>query len=119
LPSREPSRDGRETGERGLAALAYAWRLVPTRPRARGDDGLLCCGRQGGLDWLVVLAKDGRGIDLGGNGCPSRFTAQSEQLRTYVDSGPPNANPVWVTGVDDVIDHDKWLGRATIDKHAL
>ncbi len=72
----------------------------------------------GGLDWLAELVKDGHAIDLGGNGYPSRFTAQCEQLRAQIEGGPPNANSVWAAGVDDIIG-PAWLGKTTIDKHAF
>lgn len=29
----------------------------------------------GGLDWIRELVKEGKVVDLGGNGYPSRFTA--------------------------------------------
>jgi hypothetical protein len=46
-----------------------------------------------GLRWFDELVKSNKAIDLGGNGYPSRYTAQSRFLLPRILAGPPDARP--------------------------
>ena len=48
-----------------------------------------------GLDWLDELVKEGKAIDLGGNGYPCRYTAAAEYLFPRIVDMPPGAKVVW------------------------
>ena len=48
-----------------------------------------------GLDWLNELVKEGKAIDLGGNGYPCRYTATAEYLFPRIVDMPPGAKSDW------------------------
>jgi hypothetical protein len=71
----------------------------------------------GGLDWLIELAKQGKAIDLGGNGYPSRFTARAEILVPHLLGGTFSANETWLIGEGSYIaDAKAWVGKTEIDQ---
>ena len=72
-------------------------------------------GEPGALEWLTELCSNDAGIDLGGNGYPSRITAPARLLLPNMTAGPPNARDVWVFGPHDVVDFSVWPGRTTLD----
>ncbi len=67
-----------------------------------------------GLEWIDELVKQGKAIDLGGNGYPMRHTAQAKYLTRRVLGGPPDANETWVRGPQDIVT-EKWAGRTVVD----
>jgi hypothetical protein len=70
-----------------------------------------------GLDWLNELAKQGKAIDLGGNGYPSRFTAQAEVLVPHITSDSLPANEPWVIPEGSYIpDPAAYIGKTQIDQ---
>lgn len=70
-----------------------------------------------GLDWLIELAKQGKAIDLGGNGYPSRFTARAEHLVSYIMGGSLRANETWLIPEGSVIpDPTAYVGKTQIDR---
>lgn len=71
----------------------------------------------GGLDWLDELVKNGRAIDLGGDGYPNGYTAQAQSLIPQIAGGPPEARATWVYGPNDILT-DQWEGRTAIDRAA-
>jgi hypothetical protein len=71
-----------------------------------------------GLDWLDELANAGRAIDLGGDGYPTRYTAQYEQVRPQIIQGPPDANEIWSREAGDIVT-EGWLGKTTIYRDNL
>jgi hypothetical protein len=74
----------------------------------------------GGLDWLIELAKQGKAIDLGGNGYPSRFTARAEILVPYLLEGNFSANETWLIGEGSYIaDPKAWVGKTQVDPEGL
>ena len=61
---------------------------------ADSPEGVLLASWQaglGGLDWLKELVKDGKAVDLGGNGYPCRYTATAEYLFPRLSGMPPGA----------------------------
>jgi len=72
----------------------------------------------GGLDWISDLVKEGKAIDLGGNGYPWRFTATAEHLMPRIVDSPPEANSTWIYEVSDVLT-EKWEGKTVIDRAAV
>ena len=72
-------------------------------------------GEWSALEWLKELCSNDVGIDLGGNGYPSRITAPARLLLPNMTAGPPNARDVSVSGPRDVIDFSVWPGRTTFD----
>ena len=69
----------------------------------------------GGLDWLCELAKDGKAVDLGGDGYPCQFTAQAEYVIPRIIDTPPHAREVWGRDVCDFVD-ETWEGKTVIDR---
>ena len=69
-----------------------------------------------GLDWLIELAKEGKAVDLGGNGYPSRFTARAEILVPYLVTGSFSANETWVIPEGSYIpDPEAYVGKTRVD----
>jgi hypothetical protein len=67
-----------------------------------------------GLDWLKELVSEGKAVDLGGNGYPSRFTATAEVLIQRIVDGPPGARDQWLVDAGDIVT-DKWVGKTMVD----
>jgi hypothetical protein len=68
-----------------------------------------------GLHWIDELVRDGKAIDLGGNGYPSRYTAMAKHLIPYIKDGPPLAKKIWSSDEGDILT-DKWEGRTVLDQ---
>ncbi len=66
-----------------------------------------------GLDWLRELVTEGKVVDLGGNGYPSRFTATAEVIVPRIDT-PPEARTDWLLDAGDFVT-DKWEGKTVVD----
>ena len=69
-----------------------------------------------GLDWIDELVKEGKAINLGGNGYPGRYTATAEHLfpRIVVDN-PPGARSTWICEPSDILT-EKWVGKTEINQ---
>jgi len=67
-----------------------------------------------GLQWIDRLVKSGKGIDLGGDGYPLRYSIQAGHIIPQILDGPPEANEVWIKGPEDIVT-DKWEGKTVID----
>jgi hypothetical protein len=67
-----------------------------------------------GLDWLRELAKEGKVVDLGGDGYPSRFTATAEVIVPRIVDTPPGARTDWLLDAGDIVT-DKWEGKTVVD----
>ena len=85
-----------------------------TLDSARGERLARWQGDVSALAWIRELCTDGRGVALGGNGYPTRFSARCSALRPLIEAGPPRARTVWVSGVHDRIDRARWEGRTTV-----
>ena len=71
-----------------------------------------------GLSWIHELVRNGKAVNLGGNGYPYRYTITAKQLIPQIINTPPDANEIWTSGPDDILD-DKWAGKTMIDRSAL
>lgn len=71
----------------------------------------------GGLDWIYELVKQGKAIDLGGNGYPYEFTAMAEHLTDALEQ-PPHANATWVAGERDILPLGH-PGKTVVDGEAI
>jgi hypothetical protein len=70
-----------------------------------------------GLNWLIALAKESKAIDLGGNGYPSRFTAQAEILVPHIVGGDFPANETWLIPEGSYFPDPKaWAGQTQVDQ---
>ena len=67
-----------------------------------------------GLDWLRELVKEGKVVDLGGNGYPSLFTATAEVIVPRIVDTPPAARDQWLLDAGDIVT-DKWEGKTVVD----
>jgi hypothetical protein len=67
-----------------------------------------------GLEWLKELAKQGKAVDLGGNGYPMEFTAQAIHIIPQIREEPPLAKPYWSRDAGDVV-LPGWAGKTTKD----
>ena len=67
-----------------------------------------------GLQWIDRLVKSGKGIDLGGDGYPLRYSIQAGHVIPQILDGPPEAHEVWIRGPEDIVD-DKGAGKTVID----
>ncbi len=68
-----------------------------------------------GLSWLDALAAEDRAVNLGGDGYPSRYTAQARYIIGAVTDGPPGARATWAMGPHDIVT-DEWEGTTAIDE---
>ena len=71
-----------------------------------------------GLNWIDELVKEGKAIDLGGNGYPFRYTATAEYLIPHFVNGVPEARERWSFEVTDII-MEGWEGKTAIDQTAI
>ncbi len=71
-----------------------------------------------GLDWLVKLAKDGKAVDLGGNGYPCRYAAAAKEILPRISAGPPAHNSPVVIG-DDYYLPKGWSGEVQIHRSRI
>jgi hypothetical protein len=67
-----------------------------------------------GLNWISNLVKEGKAIDLGGNGYPCRFTGVAQHLIPRIVDGPAGARNTWISEASDILT-DKWEGKTVID----
>jgi hypothetical protein len=67
-----------------------------------------------GCDWLDELVKEGKAVDLGGNGYPNHYTATAEYLVPKLIAGPPLANSIWNRDEGDIVD-ERWEGKTVVD----
>ena len=72
----------------------------------------------GGLDWVDEPVKQGSPISLGGDGYPTKYTAQIKQVRPIVLDRPPGARLHWGFDEGDILT-ELWCGKTTIDRDAL
>ena len=66
------------------------------------------------INWLKDLAKEGKAIDLGGDGYPNRFTATAEHIVPRIIPEPPGARAVWGLDEGDCVT-EEWEGRTVVD----
>ena len=71
-----------------------------------------------GLDWLDELVKEGKAVNLGGNGYPCRFTATAEHLLPHFVNGVPEAHSTWSFEVTDIL-MKGWAGKTAINQTAI
>ena len=71
-----------------------------------------------GLKWIDELVKEGKAIDLDGNGYPFRYTATAEHLIPHFVNGVPEARERWSFEVTDII-LEGWEGKTAIDQAAI
>jgi len=69
--------------------------------------------RIGGLDWLNQLVKEGKAVDLGGNGYPCLYTSVAKYVLPRISSGPPIHDGSIVVG-DDYVLPSGWSGQLEI-----
>jgi|TARA_B100000959_G_C14539468_1_gene442937 hypothetical protein len=67
-----------------------------------------------GLQWIDRLVKSGKGIDLGGDGYPLRYSIQAGHIIPQILDGPPEANEEWKCDPWDIV-NEKWEGRTVIN----
>jgi len=72
----------------------------------------------GGLDWIEELVKEGKAINLGGNGYPCRYTATAENLIQRIGDEPPGARRIWGHDPGDILT-EKWEGKTAIDRNTM
>jgi hypothetical protein len=72
----------------------------------------------GGIDWIEELVKQGKALNLGGDGYPVWFTASAEHLVSPILSGPPEARKVWAYEEGDVL-LKEWVGKTVLDQAEL
>jgi hypothetical protein len=66
-----------------------------------------------GLDWIDALVDQGKALNLGGNGYPSKYTAMAKHLVGVIRQSPPEANEVWSYDIGDIL-LPGWLGKTTL-----
>jgi hypothetical protein len=71
-----------------------------------------------GLRWLDDLVKEQKAIDLGGNGCPTEYTAMASHIIPRLRDDPPEAKAVWTFDAGDIITAE-WLGKTIKDPEAM
>ncbi|MGE0560049.1 MAG: hypothetical protein AB7O69_17440 [Burkholderiales bacterium] len=69
----------------------------------------------GGLDWLDKLVKEGKAVDLGGNGYPCRFTAAAKEILPRISRGVPAHTGPAVIG-DDYYLPAGWSEKVQLDR---
>src|SRR5687768_16772212 len=71
-----------------------------------------------GLDWIDELVKEGKAINLGGDGYPYRYTATAEHLIPHFVNSIPEAHSTWSYEVSDIL-MNEWEGKTAIDQTAI
>jgi len=72
----------------------------------------------GGLEWIDDLVKEGKAINLDGDGYPYWYTAQVKHLIAKIFPHPFGAHDPWVCGPYDIIT-DQWEGKTTVDSATI
>ena len=99
------------------------WDVMVLRPELRSTgkpECLLARWTTGvfGLEWLDDLVKEGRAIDLGGNGYPNRYSVTLDAVLPILRRGlPANDSPV-VIG-DDYVLPQGWNGKLEMNAAEL
>ena len=92
--------------------------LLPATPKAEQGDRIAAWQTgTGGLDWLNELVSQGRAINLGGDGYPYWYTAQSQHIASRIIDEAPEAREFWTFGRDDLIG-EGWEGRTKTSRDA-
>jgi hypothetical protein len=71
-----------------------------------------------GLDWIDELVKDGKAMNLGGNGYPCRFTATAEHLIPHFVNGSPEAHSTLSFEGSGIL-MEGWKNKTAIDQTAI
>lgn len=71
-----------------------------------------------GLGWLDELVRDGKAVDLGGDGYPLRYTATAESIIPHIIDGPPEARQIWALDTESIV-IGAWEGRTVVDRDAV
>jgi hypothetical protein len=71
-----------------------------------------------GLDWIDELVKEGKAMNLGGNGYPCRFTATAEHLISHFVNGVPEAQSTLSFEGSGML-MEGWAGKPAIDQTAI
>ena len=71
-----------------------------------------------GLGWIDELVKEGKAVDLGGDGYPSHYTATFEHLIPPILLGPPQARSAWAYDATDILGK-LWEGKTVINQPAV
>jgi hypothetical protein len=71
-----------------------------------------------GADWLDELVADGKALDLGGNGYPSRYAVTAGVLLAILRSGLPRCDGPLVFG-DDYVLPSGWMSTPSIDEKRM
>lgn len=69
----------------------------------------------GGLDWLEELVRQGKAVDVGGNGYPCRYKVAAKDVLVKIAAGPPPNDGPFVIG-DDYVAPGGWTGNVRIDR---
>ena len=72
-------------------------------------------GGLGGLRWIDDLVKEGKAVDLGGNGYPLRYTALAKDFLPRIASGIPKPGGGPIIGEDYYLPAN-WIGKPAITK---
>lgn len=65
----------------------------------------------GGLKWIDELVKEGKAIELGGNGYPYYYTAPAEHLIPTILNDPPGALKTFVRGESEILE-EMWKEKS-------
>lgn len=68
-----------------------------------------------GLDWIEALVKQGRAVDLGGDGYPFKYSATAAVLLPLLATGIPQSGGPLVIG-DDYALSAGWAGDVKLDQ---
>jgi len=109
--------------------MPLGWNISVYRQQNGGTAPALFGAKQGsrlavwqtglnGLDWIDNLVKEGKAIDLGGNGYPDEYTAMAIHIVPRLHDDPPHAKKVWTFDKGDIIT-PQWLGKTTKDQQAI
>ena len=71
-----------------------------------------------GLDWIDELVKEGKAMNLGGNGYLCRFTASAEHLIPHFVNGSPEAQSTLRFEGSGML-MEGWEGKPAIDQTAI
>jgi hypothetical protein len=84
-------------------------------------DGLLLASWQTGpfgLQWLDELVKDGKAIDLGGNGYPDRYRVVANVLLPILTTGLQSSDSPPVVGDDYALPRG-WSSRVKLNRQRI
>ena len=71
-----------------------------------------------GLDWIDALARNGKAVDLGGDGYPRRYTITVANFLQEIVHGPPGT-AIFADGTTPRPDEEIWIYSSRVNRAGI